>query len=451
MTQQWRPSKGPALRRYQREVFFDLLDALRTRRGETFTVMFPRQAGKNEVAAELLQALLRLQSEVGGSAIAAAPTLTPQGLISLERTRAALERTDRVGTGGATRVDGATISLGAATAHFLSASPSAHVAGHTASILLSGDEGQELDREWFERQFRPMAASTAANTVFFGTPWNGHTLLDEAVARNRERDTGPEEGRSLFHYEVSWEKVAESVAPYREFVLKERERLGAEDVYFRTQYGLQTVDGAGSLFTAAALAALEGTHQRQKEPRPHERYVAGLDLGGGGEHADRSVLTIARVCPGARCEVVDHASWRGIPLLDLDAKVLEKVRPWRLERLVVDSTGLGASSAEHLARELGSVTVEAFTFSGRSKSDLGQRLLGGATQRTLALYANDGSVDARICRAELRACGRTNHPGGRMQWGAAGGNDDYVVSLALALRAAEQAGEPRFATGRRRE
>lgn len=450
MSRNAKGARDPVLRRYQFPVFADLSWALRTLHGETFTVLFPRQAGKNQVAGELLQALMRLNARDGGAAISASPTFAPQGVIALERTRAAFERTDRMVYAAATRFDGATLATGRATARFLSASPMAHVAGHTASIVLFADEAQEIDHEWFERQFRPMAASTAANTVLFGTPWNGRTLLDEAVARNRQRDAAGARGVDSFHHQVPWQDVAQSVEHYGEFVLKERERLGPKSVFFKSQYELETVESEGSFFSAAAVAALHGTHERQRQPRPGERYVAGLDLAGDGEKADASVMTIARVCPGGRCEVVEHLAWRGSPAGVVESAVAEAARHWQLEWLTVDRTGLGYGLADHLARALTSTHVEPFQFTVQSKSELGSKLLYAAGKGALTLYENDGSAAALACWREIHNCTRTYHPDGRLEWGAARGHDDYVVSLALALHAANAAGEPRFATGRRR-
>ena len=144
------------------------------------TVMFPRQAGKNEVSAALVAALLAGRVDLGGTIILCAPTLTPQALISFERTKRYLAAMDGMGAWPVS-IEGATLRIGHASAMFLSASPAAHVAGHTASIALIADEAQDIDADWFNRQFRPMAASTGAPTVLFGTPWDGRTLLERAA------------------------------------------------------------------------------------------------------------------------------------------------------------------------------------------------------------------------------------------------------------------------------
>ncbi len=450
MSPSWRRVKSPTLRYYQRRMLQELKDDMRQECGETFTLLLPRQAGKNELAAALMQTLIKARGR--GSAVAAAPTFSPQGAIGLERTRAAFTHTDTVTAPLApARLDGSTLISGGARAHFLSASREAHVAGHTASIALFADEAQEIDTDWFDRQFRPMAASTAAPTFLFGTPWDGTTLLDEAVARNRERDDTLDDQMD-FHHEFPWEDIAKTQSAYGRFVRNERDRLGARNHIFRTQYGLETVDSAGSFFTAEALAALEGTHERLRAPVPHERYVGGLDVGGDGARADASVLTVARVCAGGRCEVAELKAWQGIPINELESAVTTAVRHWRLERLVVDATGMGAGIAAHLETNLAPMHLEHFKFNAQTKSELGYRLVGEAAAGRVLLFANDGSPDAVACRSELRRCRRRNLPGGGLQWAAPGSeHDDYVISLALAMHAAQGAGPPRVATGRRRD
>jgi hypothetical protein len=448
------PLRAPALRDYQARVLRSLLAATRRYPGATLTVMFPRQSGKNEVAAVLVAALLQSHAAKGGSIVVCAPTGHPQAAISLERTRLMLDRTAQLlPAAGWPRLAGDVLQVGRARAVFLSASPAAHVAGHTASLALIADEAQDIDSDWFNRQFRPMAASTGAPAILFGTAWSGQTLLEEAARHNRERDArgrGPGEASWLpWHYQVSWQEVAASRPGYGDYVRQERARLGANHPLFRSQYELVPVQGEGRLFSAAQLARLEGGHERLAAPCPGERYVAGLDFGGPGDAADRTVLTIARLA-GACCEVVQHVAWRGASFAATAEGVATLARAWRVERLCADATGLGAPLAEQLARDLGPC-VEPVVFTAPLKSALGYALLAAAETGTLALYADDGSPEASTCRAELRSCEADLRPNRQLGWSARSGHDDYVASLALCLKAAQEAGPARVALGRRRE
>ncbi|MBI5948549.1 MAG: hypothetical protein HY875_10470 [Chloroflexi bacterium] len=440
----------PGLRAYQARALRNLLRAIPKHPGATFTVMFPRQAGKNEVQAWLVALLLRANVHHGGEIVVAAPSYRPQARISLERVRRRLELVEGYFPAAPARIAGNTISAGGASATFLSASPEASVAGHTASLLLVGDEAQDIDAETFDRQFRPMAASTGAPTVLFGTAWDGSSLLEVAAARNRERDLRDAAAGATvvpFHHQVTWEEVALAVPAYGVYVRGERDRLGADHPLFLSQYELVPARGAGCLFGPGPLARMEGTYPVLNRPVEGERYVAGLDLGGEGASADRTVLTVARV-DGGRCEVVAHASWQGEAYDVLESAVLALASHWRFERLSADASGLGAPVVSRLRRALGA-RVEAVVFTGGVKSAMGYSLQAAASTGSLALPMPDDSADAWRCRTELRECRSGLRAGGALWWAApSGGHDDYVASLALCLRAAESVGPPRVAKGR---
>src|SRR5690606_31671845 len=183
----------------------------------------------------------------GGTAIKAAPTLD-QARISLDRLRV---RAQDAGIGGLVESSGGTLRMGRARARFLSAEPGANVVGHTADLLLEVDEAQDVEVDKFDRDFRPMAASTNAPVVYYGTPWGPRSLLEQAKAVHRaaERFGGPRR-----HFRVEWEQVAEAVPAYRAYVEAERERLGERHPLFRTQYLLEVVNEADRLFDPATLA-----------------------------------------------------------------------------------------------------------------------------------------------------------------------------------------------------
>ena len=446
-----RPRRA-ALRGYQARVLRGLLTALATRPSAPLTVMMPRQSGKNEIAAALVAFLLRAHAREGGTVVVCAPTLDPQARISADRIRTALAATDPlVPASGQSRSRGDTVAVGRARVVLLSANPQASVAGHTASIALIADEAQDIDEDWFNRQFRPMAAGTGAPTILFGTAWNGRTLLERAAAANRARDATTPLG-PRHHHQTTWREVAATLPAYGAYVRAERERLGATHPLFLSQYELVPGEVADRLLTRDLLAAIEGGHEPLSAPEADERYVAGLDFGGEGEDADATVLTIARVDAAsgdgtAACRVVAQREWRGQPY----ARVLDEVRAldrqWRFDRVCADATGLGAPLVAQLRPQLG-VRLDEFVFTAASKSALGYVLLAAVRTGRLGLPRNDGSPEAGRSRDELAACEASLAPGGRLVWGNDRGHDDYVVSLALCLRAAESAGLPRVAVGR---
>jgi len=266
------------LRPYQLEAGRAVLDSVFGRRGLTISVMTARQGGKNELSAQLEVLLLTAHMLVDAEAVKCAPAFDPQCRISLRRLWSRLQEAGL--TPWAALEDGRAVRLGRARQVFLSAEPGSNVVGHTASILLEVDESQDVDREKFDREFRPMASATNATTVHYGTAWDDTCLLEQVKQANLELERRDGVRR---HFEYDWQEVARCNPAYGRFVEAERQRLGENHPLFLTQYCLKTIAGGGRLFSASQRAQLQGAHPRQSVPVPGETYVAGLDLAGGGD------------------------------------------------------------------------------------------------------------------------------------------------------------------------
>ena len=78
------------LREYQSAAFTEMVQAVERCRGEMLTVLYPRQSGKNELAAAFVACLLAVHAKTGGTIIVCAPTYSPQAEISFERVRKAI-------------------------------------------------------------------------------------------------------------------------------------------------------------------------------------------------------------------------------------------------------------------------------------------------------------------------------------------------------------------------
>ena len=444
------------LRPYQAQVGRAVLDSVLHRRGLLFTVEMARQGGKNELSAQLELLLMTMNMASGGSLVKAAPTFMPQAQISLRRLR---DRLDDAGFGGFWRAEaGHILHLMRAQQLFFSAEPSANVLGATASILLEMDEAQDVDREKFAKEFRPMAASANATTVLYGTPWNGHTLLEELAQENLELERKDGVQR---HFSFDWRAVAACNPRYREYVEGERARLGDEHPLFRTQYRLLPVAGSDGMFNAAQRAQLQGDHPRQRVPTPGVSYVAAIDVGGepwgSGQAAnpdrDSTVLTIGELDfsaegPEPRIRVIQHYRWTGEPQHTLTPSLVDLLRNvWRCRRVVVDATGLGAGVASFLGKALGSI-VEPFVFTSPSKSRLGFELLAAVNTGRLKAYAADGSPEHQAFWSEVDLAQVRYRPNQTMDFSvdAAQGHDDFLMSLALLVKAGEYL--PRTARGR---
>jgi hypothetical protein len=446
----------PTLRSYQADAGRAIIDSVLNRRGHTITVVMARQAGKNELSAQIELYLMLRHQRLSVDAVKCAPTFEPQAVISMRRLRSLIARAEIT---EAAVPDTRAVRIGGTRVVFLSAEPGANVVGHTADFLLEVDEAQDVDADKFDREFRPMAAPSGATTVYYGTPWDGSTLLERAVQHNLElqRKDGVQR-----HFQADWIDVAAYNPAYARFVEAERQRLGENHPLFLTQYALQPVAGAGRLFTAAQRAQLQGRHARQYAPREGETYVAGLDIGGqaNGGPNDATVLTIARATEAPAgaivrepsLEVVEHIALTGVPHDELIARLADVLgRVWSVRRVVVDASGLGETIARLLQRALGEDVVQAFKFTGESKSRLGYGLLAAVNGGRLKTYAADGSPEHAAFWREIEVARVAYRSAQQMSFfvAPADGHDDYLASLALVVEAAKDAlPQPRIARGR---
>jgi hypothetical protein len=164
------------LRPYQREVALAILDSVFGRKGLTFSVEIARQGGKNELSAQLELLVLTLYMAEPLNLVKCSPTFKPQTVISMMRLK---ERLNDAGFSGIwVGESGYIIRLGNARAIFLSAEESASVVGNTAHILLEIDESQDVSKEKYTKEFKPMGATTNVTTVHYGTTWDDSTLLE---------------------------------------------------------------------------------------------------------------------------------------------------------------------------------------------------------------------------------------------------------------------------------
>lgn len=440
---------GRVLRAYQAECARAIVRSVMAADGKIISVMFARQMGKNETSAQLEAYLLALYARRGGSIVKAAPSFKPQLVTSMLRLRNTLEANPltqnrwKPAFGYMTQLEKASIT-------FLSADAQANVVGATAGLLLEIDEAQDVDPDKYDREFRPMASSTNATTVLYGTAWSEDSLLQRQREINlaHERRTG-----ERLHYEFDWRTLAAVNAPYRAFVEGEISRLGSDHPSISTQYWLRCLSDSGRLFSETQRAALEGNHKRQPGPIPGCTYVAGIDLAGEDEQAedararalvpkrDSTVVTIGAIMRdehgGSSLRVVDHVWWTGRAQVWQYERLLELWDRWGFAGVAVDASGIGAGIAAFLAARHPD-RVESFVFTAPSKSKLAYTMLGMVNTGKLALYSCDGSPEWRECWSEIRACRYWLRSHEQMAWGVppAEGHDDFVTSLALCCQAA---------------
>ena len=162
---------------YQYSVERVILQSIAANRGLTFTVEIARQGGKNELSARLEHLLLVHNADESKNLVKCSPTFRPQAVISMTRLKDTLD--DAGFSGEWVSEQGYIIRFGDARVIFLSADESSRVVGHTAHLLLEIDEAQDVTKDKYSKEFKPMGATTNVTTVLYGTAWDDSTLLEE--------------------------------------------------------------------------------------------------------------------------------------------------------------------------------------------------------------------------------------------------------------------------------
>ena len=425
--------------------------------------MMSRQAGKNEMAAQLEAYLLNLYQREGGHIIKASPTFKPQTINSMLRLEEHLN--NRWNRRKWRRRQGYIFELNNARCLFFSAEPSANVVGGTASILLECDEAQDVSPQKWGKDFDPMGASTNVTTTFFGTAWTSDTMLATQI-QHLQRAQQRDGIQRVFKADA--ELVGAEVPAYRLYVAKRVDKLGRNHPLIKTQYFLEDIDAEAGMFPPQRQALMRGDHQRRHQPEASHRYALLIDVAGEDEQAgdtqdrmllqnpqrDATALTIVDVdyaygsLPTYR--VVDRKLWLGVAHTSLYQELLALVRHWNAVWVVVDATGVGAGLSSFLAKALGDFRdrdqpgrVIPVTFTRKLKSDLGWNFLGVVETGRYRDYVRDGERDTRQFWYEVTACQREvrEGPNRTLRWGVwdptaydgliAYGHDDLLISAAL--------------------
>ena len=390
---------------FQEEIGNAVLDSVLNGLGLTFTIMVSRQSGKNQTSAAIEAYLLSAYEE--GTIIKAAPTWKPQIVNSRLRLLSMLEcdfTKDRI-----FKSYGYIVGLAKSAQEvrdqsgprimFFSASDEAQVVGATASLLLEIDEAQDVSHLKFDRDLRPMASTTNATTVLWGTAWSSDTLLETNKQHNL--DLEQQDGIKR-HFEYTWRELAKYNENYRKFVEAEIARLGEDHITIRTQYELQPISGAGFLLNDLQRHMIKGSHEWMYGPEEDEFYCAGLDVGGEERAKDSSdvnnkrdstVFTIARVGLNdlglPSLEIVHQQFWTGMEWLTQYEMICELCGIWGIRKIVCDATGLGDMMASMLQSRLGEERVVPFKFTRPSKSALTYEFLALINSGRFKLYRQE--------------------------------------------------------------
>ncbi len=450
---------GFTLRSYQAQAAAAIIASVVSGHGDSFVVLFPRQSGKNETQAYVEAYLLTYFANKNGEMVKISPTWKPQSLNAMRRLQRVL-RGSKLLKSLYRKESGYIYAVLSARLAFLSGGPDANIVGATANVLLQVDEAQDVQIDKFDKDVLPMAASTNATRVFWGTAWTSKTLLARELRQARLAEEG--DGRPRV-FSTDARQVAREVPAYGKFVDEQVRRLGRNHPLVRTQYFSEEIDAQAGLFPEDRRALMQGDHLPEVRPSAGGAYALLLDVAGEDEdpfgsdpanfnrsRRDSTALTVVAVSlgglkQGPTYRVVSRQEWVGRKHSRLYQEIVAQAAHWGARYLVVDATGVGAGLASFLDKALPGRVVP-FIFSSKSKSDLGWQFLAvietGRYREHAPVGGSAGVLQERFweqcaaCKSQI-----LDGPGKLLRWGVPEGrtasasgmplHDDLLLSAAL--------------------
>ena len=376
-------ASGITLRSYQVDAAQAIAHSVIDKLGLTFVIIFPRQSGKNELQAQIETYLLTLFALTQAEMVKVSPTLKPQSLNAMRRLERVLKRNVLAGNLWK-KESGYIYRVGTARIFFFSGSPTANIVGATASALLECDEAQDVQISKWDKDVAPMAASTNATRVFWGTAWTSKTLLARELraARQAQESDGI---RRVFV--LNADDVGKEVPAYKNFVAGQVARLGRNHPLVRTQFYSEEIDAEGGMFPIQRQALMKGRHGPMAGPDTGKAYVMMLDVAGEDESVigpdgqdelknkqrDSTALTVAEVDFTTLADDLIHAPtylvrhrqlWTGTKHYMIYPQLRALIETWQPRYIVVDNTGVGAGLASFLSKAYPEKVIP-FTFTSK--------------------------------------------------------------------------------------
>jgi hypothetical protein len=456
------------LRSYQVDVALAILNSIRLKIGLTFCVLFPRQSGKNELQAQLECYLLACLASKDTDIVKFSPTWKPQTLNAMRR----LERTlqgNLLLQDLWTKRQGYIYQVGKAKVVFFSGGQRASIVGATAGTLLEVDEAQDISIAKYDKDIAPMAASTNATRVLWGTAWTDRTLLarERRLCEEEQKKDGIQRV-----FRVNGDEVGKEVKAYQLYVENQVRRLGRNHPFVKTQYFSEEIDGVGGMFTEERMMMMFGKHQPRRQPDRERVYAMTIDVAGsdetrqeeiassiqedeiGREH-DLTALTVFELdlstledplIGAPRFNVVYRRVWQNVKMSEQYVYISAQIDIWHPYRVVVDATGIGQGLESFLAKKYGSVILP-FVFNLKSKSELAWKWLSMIDSGRYKEYEYEGGDEDELrslqiqFRRQLRYCRMTIRlgPAKLCQWGVDEDvkedgeaiHDDLLISASL--------------------
>jgi Terminase RNaseH-like domain len=464
-----RKGGGVTLREYQLAPARAILESVQRNLGLDFVVIMPRQAGKDELLAQLTAYLMRVMCRQDRGIVEVNPTYRPQTIGAILRLENRLDRNLLTQLRWKKRADFLRL-IGECRTAFYSGDGQANVVGATANLLLIINEAQDILPAIYAKNFAPMAASRAATRLFCGTVETSDTLLAQMTRVCRQAEQADGRQRVFFY---TAEDVRRENPPYGKFVDEQVSQMGRNHPLVKTQYFCEEIDAETGMFGPTRRALMQGDQPAQDQPHPGALYAFLLDVGGqtmddgpltmdgqtmddgpltmvdglsSNLQRDSSALTIVEIdlsslalLQAPTYRAVRRLQWTGLNHLRLFGALKSLGEAWKPQHFVIDATGVGEGLWAMLGRAFPG-RVQPVRITQQEKSEIGWRFLSIIETGRFRDCCPTDEV-----RAQYAACRSEILPGPRrtLRWGVPEGrrgprgeilHDDMLLADSLVAR-----------------
>ena len=286
--------------------------------------------------------------------------------------------------------------------HCETASPQAKIEGYTLHLIIC-EECQDIASHIIRASIHPMGAATLASIVKIGTCNTIKSDFYETTRRNSRDDliNGITNKRTRLHFQYDHNVGAKYNPRYKKYIEKEKRRLGEDSDEFRMKYKLQWMLDRGmfineDLFGDCGIKTEDDYLEIEQKGRKNNlKYTfkrssnvitwdpasphicAAIDVG----RENSTVVTVGKWFPEG---AVHYDNKERFPIhilnwLELQGdehetqwpQILDFLKNYKIERVIVDATGKGDPVYSRLAAQFEELDIDVlpFLFSSQSKDE----------------------------------------------------------------------------------
>lgn len=392
---------GVKLRPYQLTLSDLMIELALLAKGDELAVLQSRQSGKTEAIADTLLILSvgfptilkrKLSAGIFAPAFSQATVVARRRLYErFSSVRVFLEQFNLVMDIGAAHFSQLFI-LEDVKSHLqsrvrvMSGAPNANIIGETLDIAVI-EQVEEMEPTKMQQDIFPMLSATGGLRILSGTPSlevKNTYYYDVLTKPEKQRPPWGTNPNGSYIHVVDWREAAKYSETYRDYVMREAERIGGDSDVFRTAFNIEWITLLNKFISRDQLEALSElivapdpkTHLPYYPTDPKLPRTVGWDPARG---ADRSVMTVTERDDMFHHHILEWMEFEGLdwePQLD---EATELLRHWKPNLLLIDSTGEGdpiPEFARKWARERLDfhVDVEGYKYTSQSKDVINKLL-----------------------------------------------------------------------------